>query len=625
VLEVVPGDRAFQAQQGGDTVGLWDSVDEVGHVPERGIGRLAVSLALLFATAFADAAAVDSRPNIILIMCDDAGFGDFGFTGGIAETPVLDRMADEGVLFTRAYNNARCMPTRATLMTGLNSCISYERRFVIRGDTVTIPEILREGGYATYMIGKWHIGQGGKSEWDTNEPTHPTARGFDRFYGIWAGAAGVHKPQLLEYVARKEANDGKGFAPSIIEDGRELPWDEVPDDYYNTTTWTDKAVDYIESTPDDQPFFLYAAYTAPHWPLDPPESSMERYQGRFDSGWDALRAEVHERQKKLGIIPSDHPLPPPEPGTTPWDPNSQEAGRFIRDCMKYYASITEMDTAIGRLLETVEATGRADNTLVFFLSDNGADWVIGKIERGHLSNTPFSGYKVTYFEGGACTPLIAYWPGATAKGVLQHEQQVIVEDFMATILDITGLDYPETRAGWVIPPMEGRSFLQAMRDPDHGDPDRTHCWAHAGARGVIHEGWKAVYQDKRASGKHVAQNDGWYLYRHEPHRAELEELRDEHPEKLAELIAIWRDWAESVGWAPHPTLGNKLHPSDAANADELPVEEAMSQDVFSVAPEDSLNDVAKRMAEEKIGSAVVLKENRVVGVFTTIDALRALI
>ncbi|MFP4381905.1 MAG: sulfatase-like hydrolase/transferase [Candidatus Sumerlaeia bacterium] len=505
-----------------------------------------------------------SKPNIILVMCDDAGFADFGYSGGISDTPVLDKLASEGMRFTRAYSNARCMPTRASLMTGLNPQLPGWN--TLSGQCVTIPEVLKEAGYANYMIGKWHLGSEKRVEQATELVSTPTGRGFDRFYGIWAGAAPVNKEKLLEAVERKKANDGKGFAPRIIEDGRELPWDEVPEDYYNTTTWTDKAIEYIHSTPEDKPFFLYAAYTAPHWPLAPQPEYVERYKGRFDEGWDVLRERIHNNMKQKKIIAEDYPLPPREHGIPAFEPGTPEASKFTKGCETYYASITEMDEQIGRLIETVKDTGRGDNTLFIFFSDNGADNVIGGAPRGNMCNMPFMGYKLTYYEGGAATPLMVWWPGVVPGGKINHHQQVMLEDYMATFVELAGAEYPQERLGQKIHPMQGRSILNAIQDSEHADPQRTWCWDHDGQRGVWKGNWKAIMADNRhpaVKGYYDGTLDGWYLYKFDPNRVETPDVSKEYPDKMKEMIETWKAWAKSVQWQPSPRFG--LHPSDAAN------------------------------------------------------------
>lgn len=522
----------------------------------------AAGIGLSIAPWLSRAAAADSpagsKPNIILIMCDDAGFADFGYTGGMADTPVLDKLAAEGMRFTRAYTNARCMPTRCSLMTGLNPQLAGENN--LNNNCVSIPEVLKEAGYANYMIGKWHLGDDRRIDRETKLQSTPIGRGYDRFYGIWAGAAFPNKAKMM-----RAEKDRKG-APRLIDDNRELEWDEVPDDYYNTTTWTDKAIEFIESTPENQPFFLYAAYTPPHWPLDPQPEYIARYEGRFDEGWDTIREGILQRQKAMGLIPPDYPMPPLEYGIEPFSEEYKDLDKYKKGCATYYASITEMDEQIGRMLDTVKKIGRGDNTLVIFFSDNGPDNLIGGPPRGNTSAMPFMGYKLTYYEGGACTPLVVWWPGVVPANTINHGQQVMLEDYMATFVELAGATYPTERLGQPIHPMSGRSILNALRDPKHADPLRIWCWSHDGQRGVWKDDWKAVM----VNGNHPAlksyykdSKDGWYLYKHDPHRMETPDISDKYPEKLKEMIGIWNDWAKSVNWSPSPRWN--LHPTDAAN------------------------------------------------------------
>ena len=507
----------------------------------------------------------NTTPNIILIMCDDAGFADFGYTGGVSDTPVLDKLASQGMRFTRGYSNARCMPTRVSLMTGLNPQRSGEWG-TLNAQCVTISEVLKEAGYATYMIGKWHLGYGKglpkkRETLDMGLQSTPTGRGFDKFYGIWDGAAGVNKAKLMQ------AEKNGGFAPRIIDGDRPLELSEVPDDYYNTTTWTDKAIEFLKSTPADKPFFLYAAYTAPHWPLDPKPESLARYKGRFAEGWEVIRARIFENQKKLGLIPPNYPMPPLEHAVPPFSKEAEATMKYESGCEMYYASITEMDEQIGRLLETVKEMGRADNTIVVFISDNGADSVIGGFARGHVSNTPFMGYKLSYYEGGAVTPLLISWPGKVPANTVNTKQEIKLEDHMATFLELAGATYPTERNGQKIHPMDGRSYLKAIKDSNTSDPDRIWCWEHDGQRGVRAGDWNAVFVERRhpfPKKEYSEDRDGWNLYKvTDNNRVESEDLSASNPEKMKEMIGLWTTWAKSINWSPSPRFG--LHPSDAAN------------------------------------------------------------
>ncbi len=494
------------------------------------------------------------RPNIIVILADDAGFADFGCYGGVADTPQIDRLAAEGMRFTRAYTNARCMPTRLSLLTGLPPQLADTSLYSeIKPTGVTLAEVLREAGYATYMVGKWHIGTGNST---VNPKPIPSARGFDRFYGIWEGAAHPRKSSLID-PAR-----GNGTV-RIIEDGQPLPWDQVPDDYYVTFTWTQKAIQMIESTPAEKPFFLYLAHTAPHWPIDPNPEYVAPYAGRFHEGWDVLRDRILTRQKQLGIFPESQNLSPRFDFVQPFAtaPSSVKTN-FTSNTEKYYASLTEMDKSIGDLMAALQATGRADNTLVIFLSDNGADDIIGGNARGMVSNAPFSGFKLTYFEGGIATPFVAWWPGRIPANTINTHHEVRLEDFMPTILELAGATYPTTYNGAKIFPHHGRSFLPALLNPSHDGGPRFWHWEHDAQRGVWNAPWKAVFVDYRHpaisddptnpsdSAYFTPDRNGWHLYNLANDRSESLNLASTEPDRLASMIQSWKNWATSVGWTP---------------------------------------------------------------------------
>jgi arylsulfatase len=462
--------------------------------------------------------------------------------------------------FTRAMSNARCMPTRQSLLMGLNPQLVDSNQSRIGPNCITLAEVLKGVGYATYMVGKWHLGLGFRRP-DLHQT--PTGRGFDRFYGIWHGAAFPTKPKLLEAAERSLQQDRHPVR--IVEDGRELEWDEVPEDYYETFTWTDKAIEMIEGTDRETPVFTYVSYTAPHWPIWPKQEYVERYKGRYAEGPDVLRARILENQKREGIFPKDYPLyPRPDwvPGKA--DMESHEFDKYQSGTEEYYATITEMDTAIGRLVDCLKRTGRYENTLVIFLSDNGADNLIGGPARGLTSDTPFRGFKLTYYEGGPATPFIVRWPGVVPPGTMNTVQEVHLEDVMATVLEITGASYPENYRGNPIFPHQGRSFLRAVQDPNHSDGPRIWVWYHDGQRGVWADPWKAVFNEMR----HPALQsygfpdtlDGWNLYLLDEDRIEVGEMSDIHPEKMKEMIELWEKWARHVGWQPSPRWSP--HPSD---------------------------------------------------------------
>jgi len=501
----------------------------------------------------------DDRPNIIVILADDAGFADFGAFGGIADTPEIDRLATEGMRFTRAFSNARCMPTRLSLLTGLPPQLADFKLFTeIKGNSVTLAEVLRESGYATYMVGKWHLGWGDSK---TTPTPIPSERGFDRFYGIWDGAAWPRKQSLTE----PERGNG---SVRIIEDGVPIPWENVPEDYYVTFTWNNKAIEMINSTPEDQPFFLYLSHTAPHWPIQPFQSYVDGYEGRFDVGWEAIREQILANQKALGILPPEQTLAPLANfySATPYaSADTNLINSYRTSSAEYYATITELDDSIGWLMDALETNGRADNTLIIFLSDNGADAVIGKTERGMVSNTPFHGHKLSYFEGGIATPFIAWWPGRIPANTINTSHEIHLEDFMPTVLELTGAVYPEVYNGYSIFPHQGRSFLPALLDPNHNGGPRPWFWEHDAQRGVWDAPWKAVFADRRHPVPvvdYAPEANGWRLYNLETDRTEdtpLAEYTDfvqpgatptEDEQRLLDMIQSWKDWATSVGWEP---------------------------------------------------------------------------
>ncbi|RMF91097.1 MAG: arylsulfatase, partial [Planctomycetota bacterium] len=316
----------------------------------------------------------DSRPNIVIILADDMGFSDPGCFGGEIDTPNIDRLAAGGVRFTEFYNCARCCPTRASLMTGL---YPHQVGLVFNGrslkkNCVTIAEALRLAGYQTAMVGKWHLTHTTvlsdpalhqrwlDHRYDPGIPfgpidTYPANRGFQRYYGVIWG--------VIDY-----------FDPFSLVEGT-TPVADVPDDYYFTNAITDKAVGYLkEMADDDRPFFLYFAHCAPHWPLHALPEDIAKYRGKYDEGWDALRKRRFARQVAMGLFdPANTPLPPVMTRGREWDALSPEEKAFQAAKMETHAAMVDrVDQSIGRVIDTLRETGELDNTLIFFLSDNGA-------------------------------------------------------------------------------------------------------------------------------------------------------------------------------------------------------------------------------------------------------------
>ena len=523
----------------------------------RAMGLGAAGLALPRVLGCQDA--VKSKPNIVLIMVDDMGFSDIGCYGGEIRTPNLDNLAANGLRFTQFDNTARCCPTRAGLMTGLyphqtgvghmmgdRGLPAY--RGNLNRNCVTIAEALKSAGYSTYMAGKWHVTrftkpEGPKDNW-------PRQRGFDRFFGTLTGAGSFYKPKTL------------------TRENTQL--ETYPEDFFYTDAINDTAAGYItehhKAKPND-PFFIYVAHTAPHWPLHAPKEDVERYRGKYMKGWDALRAERHARMIDMGIVRNEWPITPRDRAATAWADVDEEKRKEMDLRMAVYAAqIDRVDQGIGRIVDALKRTGRLDNTLILFLADNGGcaeggPWGFERKKGGTLgedssfasyglswanaSNTPFRRYKHWVHEGGISTPLIVHWPSRVkAKGELRRQPGHII-DIMATCLDVSGATYPKEFGGHPITPLEGKSLVPAF----DGKPIQREAiyWEHEGNRAVRKGKWKLV-------SKHPGK---WELYDLEADRTELNDLAAAHPDIVGELSALYDAWAKRCNVLPWPIGGKK--------------------------------------------------------------------
>lgn len=505
----------------------------------------------------AQAATGARRPNILLIMADDMGFSDIGCYGGEIQTPNLDRLAGNGLRFTQFYNAARCCPTRASLLTGLyphqagvGAMVSDLGRPAYQGylndRCVTIAEALKQGGYRTYMSGKWHVGE---------EPEHwPRRRGFDRYFGLISGASSYW--EILEQPDRERR--------MALDD---MPWKPVTHSFYMTDAFTDFAVDCLDAhAGSDAPFFMYVPYTAPHWPLHAWPEDIAKYRGRYDAGWDALRAERHRRQLDMGIVDPAWPASPRDPDIPAWDDRDRSID-FERRMEVYAAMVDRMDQGIGRIVDRLEAMGELDNTLILFLSDNGAchenltgrelhdpesdtgargSYVAYMRPWAHAGNTPFRLFKSWTHEGGIATPLVAHWPrGIEARGGLTHEVGHIV-DIMATCLDVAGVPYPETYKDRPVTPVEGKSLLPVFHEGRRTGHEGLY-WEHLGNRAVRQGDWKLVSKSREG-------DNAWELYNMAEDRTELNNLADAEPERRSEMIAAYNAWAARCGVEDYATL-----------------------------------------------------------------------
>jgi arylsulfatase A-like enzyme len=515
------------------------------------------------------------KPNIVLILNDDMGYSDLGCYGGEIETPNLDRLAENGLRFTQFYNTARCSPSRASLLTGLHphqtgvGVLTYDMgpegyAGNLGKHCVTIPQALKASQYKTYMSGKWHVAS------SLTEPTDtwPLQRGFDEFFGTIIGAGSFYDPNTLtrgNENIEHEAQSDKGF--------------------FYTDAISDQAADYIREHArrhPDQPFFEYVAYTAPHWPLHAHDEDIAKYKGRFDKGWDALRAERLRRLIDTGILKAEWALSDRDPTQPPWT-DAQEQAWLLR-CMEVYAAqVDRMDQGIGRIIAALEETGQLDNTLILFLSDNGAcaedipegvtvDELVNKLmiakartrngdevhfgnnpsimpgpentyqsygpAWANLSNTPFRLYKHWIHEGGISTPLICHWPkGIHEKGGLRHAPGYL-PDIMATLLDITGTPYPQAWDGAPVAPLEGTSLRPLFEADARQRPPMF--WEHEGNAAVRIGQWKLVRNYPKP----------WELYDLEADRTELHDLASRHPERVQDMTAQYEAWAARCGVLP---------------------------------------------------------------------------
>lgn len=515
------------------------------------------------------------RPNVVLILNDDMGYSDIGCYGGEIDTPNLDRLAAGGVRMSQFYNTARCCPTRASLLTGLHphqAGVGHMMQDLgedgymgdLHSSVVTIPEVLQRAGYRSYMSGKWHV-----TRFTDGEKIHswPIQRGFEKYNGLIDGCSNY-------------------FYPHMWHDGNENITEDVwkREGFYTTDEIARNACRYIDEHMDespDKPFFLYSAFTAPHWPLHAKEEDIAKYKGRFSEGWDVLRQKRLERMKKMGLVREDLELSDRDPSVCAWEdePNKEWRER----CMEVYAAqIDCMDQGIGRIISTLEKHGQLDNTIIIFLADNGGcaeEFAPGQCHRkatqpelpdgreiaygndpgvmpgaadtfssyctcwANLSNTPFREYKHWVHEGGISTPFIAHWPQELKnKGSIVHKPGQL-PDVMATLVDVCGATYPKQRNGEDIPGCEGFSLMNILRsDSDNGREFLV--WEHEGNKAIRSGRYKAVYKELQA----------WELYDIEADRSETNNIADANRAILRKLVARWNNWGERVGAKDYVSL-----------------------------------------------------------------------
>lgn len=448
------------------------------------------------------------RPNIIVIMCDDMGFSDIGCFGGEIATPNIDRLAKGGVKFTQFYNNAKCEPSRASLATG-----NYPG-WKNKSETILFGPAMKAAGYRTYRVGKVHENMGK----------------FERSCTM-GGCASYW-----------DLTQRDGSQTQLLIDGEPVPdFLKKHPDFYTTDTFTDYALKYIEEDKgSDKPFFLYAAYNAPHYPMHAWQEDIEKYRDKYLIGWDKIREDRYKKQIELGIFDKSLKMSPRDEKVPEWANLDESKKKQAAQVMAVYAAaIDRVDQNVGRILKKLKELDQEQNTLIFFLSDNGGcskspskdagaepgprgSWFYVKEPWANASNTPFRKYKTWNHEGGISTPLITYWPGKIKPGFDRDCGNIM--DIPVTCLDIAGAK-PKNIGGLSLAP----AFDGGKRELHD-----TLCWAILKGKAARQGRWKVVRYDK----------EPWRLYDVVNDRTELTDLSDKYPEKSKQLIAAWEDWAK---------------------------------------------------------------------------------
>lgn len=520
---------------------------------------IAISLiSMSYMGSAAQAKESKTKPNVIVILADDLGYSDLGCYGSEISTPNLDALANNGVRFSQFYNAARCCPSRASLLTGVYPHQAGMGGMVRHTDrperesgpyqghlskhTITIAQVLKNAGYYCTMSGKWHVGE--------SHPNWPMDRGFDDYYGLISGAA-----NYFDITKGKRKGLERHFAKGNQE--------HVPskEGFYMTDAITDHAVESLKKRKGEtQPFFMYLAYTAPHWPLHAYPADIEKYKNRYSEGWDKLREERYANMEKMGLLDESMKLSPREAKIPAWKDMTQKELMALKMAV-YAAQVDCMDRNIGRVIKQLRENGQFENTLIIFLSDNGGCaetgihgtdfWQNGTTPGGpdsyqsygrgwaNASNTPFSYFKQWVHEGGISTPFIAHWP----KGIKQQgkivRQKAYITDIMATMVDLANTKYPEKFNGESIVPLHGKSLMPIF----NGKKRKGHniiFWEHVGNMAVIQGRWKLVSQRKEGNGK-------WSLFDLKNDRAEQNNLVNIKPKLAKKLLRKYSAWANETG------------------------------------------------------------------------------
>ncbi|MFF1591662.1 arylsulfatase [Streptomyces sp. NPDC058286] len=517
----------------------------------------------------------EDTPNVVVIVLDDVGFSDLGCFGSDIETPAMDALATGGLRYTNFHTTTLCSPTRASLLTGRNHH-SVGMRMLSNFDTgfpsgrgrvtkaaAMLPEVLRDNGFNTMAVGKWHLAPMEQTTASGPYTQWPLSRGFERYYGF------------LEA-------ETDSFYPELFYDNHAVDPPKTPEEgYHLSEDLVDRAIEFVTdqtSVTPEKPFFMYMAFGAAHAPHQAPQEYLEKYRGRFDHGWDVERAIRHARQIERGILPPGTELAPHNPGVEPFDELSDDEKKLsVRLQEAYAAMLDHTDHHIGRFMEFLERTGQMENTITILLSDNGAsqeggqkgslnptafqnglsedfDEMIARIDeigttRAHANypwgwaqagNTPFKRYKQNTHEGGVRCPLIVNWPRGLARTDENRQQFHHVSDIMPTLFELLDLQAPEVYQGIPQMPVHGTSMAYTFDEPTAPTRKEAQYFEMFGHRAIWHDGWKAVSFHQRGSS---FDDDKWELYHHDTDFSECNDLAEERPEQLQKMVA--RFWVEA--------------------------------------------------------------------------------
>lgn len=515
-------------------------------------------------------AAPTDRPNVIVVLYDDLGFSHFGCYGSSIATPTADSLADRGLRFTGFHVTALCSPSRAALMTGRNhhavgmgSLNQFSSGYPgyngwLPHEAGTLPKVLRGESYSTFAVGKWHLAPAGDMGPSGPFDRWPLGQGFDRYYGFLQGKSDHWRPEEL------------------VEDNHYIRR-PITDGYHLTEDLVDHAIGFIRdqycATPA-RPFFLYLSLGAVHAPHHAPRPYIDSYRGAFDAGWDRVRAEWHERQRAMGIVPDSAELPERNPGVPAWvDLGAEEKQYLARQQEVFAAFLQHADDQVGRLVRFLDSIDALDNTIILMTSDNGAaaeggaggslseERVVNGVEDtveersaaidalggpdflntystgwAMAGNTPLRWYKHMTHGGGVRSPLILHWPrGISERGGIRH-QFTYITDIFPTILEWVGANQPRSIAGVPQMPLHGTSFAYAAEDPQAPGRHELQYFEIGGHRGIYVEGWKAVA--RHAKGADFA-DDQWELYHLSSDFSESHDLAESEPTRLAEMVDLW--------------------------------------------------------------------------------------